>query len=83
MLGDLGSHMVDLARWLVGEIVGVSAQLSTFVAREGPRGGSLEAANDAAILLVQFESGAQGSIQVSGVAHVGDRNQEPHLVLHG
>lgn len=83
VLGDLGSHMVDLALWLVGDIVDVSARLSTFVAREGPQGNSLEAANDAANLLVRFENGAQGLIQLSGVAHVGDRLQEQHVLLHG
>ncbi|KUO08240.1 Gfo/Idh/MocA family protein [Streptomyces sp. DSM 15324] len=36
-LGDLGAHIVDLAQYLTGELlVGVSAQLETFV-RERPR----------------------------------------------
>src|SRR6478752_8748371 len=35
-LGDLGAHVIDLARYLVGEIADVSAQTATFVKdREG------------------------------------------------
>ena len=35
------------------------------------------------MLLIEFETGAQGTIQVSGVAHTGDRGQEQHITLHG
>jgi predicted dehydrogenase len=83
VLGDLGSHMIDLARWLVGDISRVSAHLSTFVERPGPEGEPLDPANDAATLLLEFENGAQGTIQLSAVAHVGERGQEQHVVLHG
>src|SRR5437763_11417497 len=40
ILGDLGSHMADLARWLVGDITNVSALLGTYVPRPGPDGGA-------------------------------------------
>src|SRR5204863_9035868 len=33
VLGDLGSHAIDLARWLVGDIAQVRAQLGTAVTR--------------------------------------------------
>ncbi len=46
ILGDLGSHMIDLARWYVGEIASVSAHLHTYVARAGVDGQPLEPAND-------------------------------------
>jgi predicted dehydrogenase len=82
-LGDLGSHMIDMARWTCGEVVQVSAQLSTFVERPGPEGQPLAPANDAAMLLLEFESGAQGTIQLSAVAHTADRNQEQYVLLHG
>ena len=83
ILGDLGSHMIDLARWTIGDIARVSAQISTFVERPGSEGEDLDPANDAAMLLLEFENGAQGSIQVSAVAHTADRVQEQRMVLHG
>lgn len=82
ILADLGAHMIDFARWQVGEIARVSAQMATLVERPGPEGHPLDPANDAALLL-QFENGAQGVIQVSAVAHVAERDQEQHVVLHG
>jgi predicted dehydrogenase len=39
ILGDIGSHAIDTARWLVGEISAVSAQLGAFVERPGADGG--------------------------------------------
>ena len=83
ILGDLGSHMIDLARWYFGDMVGVSARLSTFVERPGKDDQPLDPANDSALLTLQFENDAVGVIQVSAVAHVGDRGQEQHVVLHG
>jgi predicted dehydrogenase len=82
-LGDLGSHMIDLARWFVGDIARVSAHLGVYVDRPGPQGQALDPANDAALLVVEFANGAQGVIQLSAVAHTGDRLQEQHIVLHG
>jgi predicted dehydrogenase len=84
ILGDLGSHMIDLARWYVGDIARVSGRLRTFVDRVGPGGQPLlEAANDAALLSAEFADGAEGTILVSAVAHVGDRGIEGRVVLHG
>jgi predicted dehydrogenase len=83
ILGDLGSHMIDFARWYVGDIAKVSAHLTTFVERSDPDGQPLDPANDAALLAIEFVNGAQGIIQVSAVAHVGDRLVEQHLSLHG
>ena len=83
ILGDIGSHMIDFARWYAGDIARVSAYLTTFVERPGPEGQALDPANDSALLAVEFENGAQGVIHVSAVAHVGDREQEQHVILHG
>jgi predicted dehydrogenase len=83
ILGDLGSHMIDLARWFVGDIAKVSGQLTTFVDRPDPNGERLDAANDAAMVAVQFANGAQGTIHVSAVAHIGERGQEQQVILHG
>ena len=56
-LGDLGAHVVDLARYLVGEIDAVSALTATFQpGRE---------VDDAVESVVAFESGAVGTIEAS------------------
>jgi len=82
-LGDLGCHMIDLARWLVGDIARVSAHLGAFVDRPRTDGQPYASANDAAALLLEFANSAQGIIQVSFAAHEADRGQEQHIVLHG
>ena len=79
VLADLGSHMIDLARWLVGDISRVSAHLSTFLDRPGPDGNPLNAANDSAVLAVEFVDGTQGIIHASAVAHQADRSQEQEI----
>jgi len=74
ILGDLGSHMIDMARWFVGEIAQVSGRLTrTDLARPGPDGADTSTfLHDTATVMVQFASGATGTIQVSGARLVGD-----------
>jgi predicted dehydrogenase len=83
VLGDLGSHTIDLARWLVGDIDRVSAGLSVSVRRLGKDGGPINPANDSARLLVEFANGAYGVIQASAVAHTANRDQQQHIRLFG
>ncbi|MAG34601.1 MAG: dehydrogenase [Deltaproteobacteria bacterium] len=67
-LGDIGSHSLDLARYLVGEIAEVSGLLETFV-KERPlpdgRGTGVVDVDDAALSLLRFANGAIGSIEGS------------------
>jgi predicted dehydrogenase len=56
-LGDLGAHVIDLARYLVGEIAAVSALTATF-----QPGRDVDDAVEAA---VAFSSGAVGTIEAS------------------
>jgi predicted dehydrogenase len=72
-LGDLGSHSIDQARLLVGEIARVSAHLAGPVPLTTPEGSTITPTNQTAILLLEFADGAQGVIHVSGLANVGDR----------
>src|SRR3954454_24594488 len=59
-LGDIGAHVIDLARYLVGEITDVTAELATFwPGRE---------VDDAVESTVRFESGAVGTIEASRFA---------------
>jgi predicted dehydrogenase len=61
-LGDLGAHVIDLARYLVGEPVAVSGLLKTFVAE---REGRAVDVDDAFEATVEFESGAVGTLEAS------------------
>ena len=64
-LGDLGAHVVDLARFLAGEPASVSGFAKTFLP-----GRQVDDAVEAA---VQFESGAVGTIEATRFA-LGRRN---------
>lgn len=83
ILGDLGVHMIDMAHWCLGDIAKVSAHLPTYVARPGVASQPLDPANDAALLTLQYADGSQGVIQVSAVAHIGQRGLECQIVLYG
>ncbi len=69
-LGDIGTHIIDLARYLVGEISTVSAITRTFV-RDRP--GGTVTVDDAFESAVEFESGAVGTLEASRFA-VGRKN---------
>ena len=64
-LGDLGAHVIDLARFLVGDISTVSALVHTFLP-----GRQVDDAIEAA---VEFEAGAIGTIEATRLA-LGRRN---------
>ena len=83
VLGDYGSHMIDLARYLVGEIGRVQAQLATHAPRHGPDGRPRYGACDTATLLLEFRYGGQGTIELSAVARTHDPALEQAVVLHG
>ena len=59
-LGDLGAHSIDLARYLVGEPVAVSAVVRTFV--DGHE------VDDAFVATVEFANGAIGTLEASRLA---------------
>lgn len=83
VIGDSGSHMFDLARYMVGDISEVSARLATNVQRQGLNGQPLDPASDSAMALVEFEGGASGTVQVSMVARVDDTFLEQQVALYG
>jgi len=82
---DLGSHAVDLARFLVGEISKVTAMLKTFITERplpGADAGTFKAGStdasaemgevtveDAAFMVVEFVTGALGSFDTSRFAN--------------
>jgi predicted dehydrogenase len=61
-LGDLGAHIVDLARHLVGEIATVSGLTRTFVT---DRAGHTVDVDDAFEAAVEFENGVIGTLEAS------------------
>jgi predicted dehydrogenase len=71
VLGDLGSHMIDMATWLLGPIASLSAHAPRMIDRAGFDGATPKATNDTAHLTVEFTSGAQGLIDVSGLVRLG------------
>jgi predicted dehydrogenase len=77
-VADLGSHLVDLARYLVGEPVAVSAFTRTFV---GERDGATVDVDDACSAVVEFGGGAVGTLEASRAA--GRRSNELVFELDG
>ncbi len=82
-LFDLGSHSVDLARYLVGDVQAVTAMLKTFIPERplpGQGAGTFKAGtastdkgmvtvDDAAFMLAEFENGALGAFETSRFAN--------------
>jgi predicted dehydrogenase len=86
VIGDLASHWIHLARWILGDTeASVSALATSFVERRPrPDGTPYEAAEDSAVLNVRYASGAYGVLQVSAVCWEGTPfGQTHHLEVHG
>lgn len=95
-VGDIGSHVVDLARYLVGEISEVNSIVSTFI-KDRPLqssgfdslGGATKSdgprgevdVDDEAVTLVKFRDGAVGSIEATRNAW--GRNNFITFEIHG
>jgi predicted dehydrogenase len=71
-LGDFGAHLVDLARFLVGEVAEVAGTTETFVEERPVEAGSEEMSpvtvDDGAAFLARFENRAIGTFEASRVA---------------
>jgi predicted dehydrogenase len=68
-IGDLGSHLIDMATWMLGRIEEVSAISSTFVRSRDDAGQVRDVeVDDASSALVRFASGAQGTMEVARAA---------------
>jgi predicted dehydrogenase len=96
-LGDIGTHVIDFARHLVGEITAVSAMAQRYIDdRPVPEGGADQLAgaqkltggrrepvdvDDEVMMLVRFENGAVGSIEATRAAH--GRKNHLGFEVHG
>jgi predicted dehydrogenase len=71
-LGDLAAHVIDVARFIVGEITEVSAALETFVKErplvDNPKKKGRVTVDDASVSLVRFANSAIGTIEASRFA---------------
>ena len=85
ILGDLGSHWLDMARWFLGEVTAVSANRDCFVDRDPrPDGTAYTQLEDSAVIHARFESGASATLQCSAVCWEGTPFGQIHaLDLHG
>jgi predicted dehydrogenase len=78
VLGDIGSHLVDMVRWWLGDLTAVSAQW-LHVTRERP-GGAVDA-DEACFFLARSACGAQAVFQASKL--VAGRGNYQRIELFG
>jgi len=79
ILGDLGSHLIHMAIWLLGDVVAVTGRLGFDVSRNGID----NLANDTAHILLEFASGAHAQFYITATAHMIDNPMKALVGLHG
>ncbi|MFQ5615540.1 MAG: Gfo/Idh/MocA family protein, partial [Anaerolineales bacterium] len=69
-LGDLGAHIIDLGRFLAGEVKSVSAMTRTFIPERPEANGSMGrvTVDDAFVAAVEFENGVIGTLEATRFA---------------
>lgn len=71
-ISDLGSHILDLTRFLVGEVESVAGAAATFVKErplpESPQKKGKVEVEDSAVACIKFTNGALGTIETSWMA---------------
>lgn len=95
-LGDIGTHVLDMARYLVGEIDSVNALLSTFIKSRPVQSGGADQlgtskggdgprgdvdVDDEVITMLRFDNGAVGSMEATRNAY--GRNNYITFEIHG
>ncbi|RJS87894.1 gfo/Idh/MocA family oxidoreductase, partial [Candidatus Bathyarchaeota archaeon] len=84
-LGDLGAHIIDLARFLVGDIKSVCGMMETFIKErplpENPEKKGKVDVDDVFIAMVRFKNGAIGSLEASRFC-AGRKNYQ-RVEIHG
>ncbi len=76
-IGDLGTHMIDLTRYLVGEITSVGGMTRTFIKERPKDDGTMGTVDvdDAFVATVGFENGAIGTLEATRFA-AGRKNHQ-------
>ncbi len=69
-LGDLGSHIIDIARYLVGEPKSLVAKVGTFIKERPGKGGKAEkvTVDDTFSAAVEYKNGALGTLEATRFA---------------
>ncbi len=69
-LGDLGAHIIDLGRYLVGEVKSVCGMTRTFIEDRPGEDGTMGKVDvdDAFTALLEFENGALGAVEATRFA---------------
>ena len=84
-LGDLGAHIIDLARFLVGEVKSVCGMTETFIKGrplpENPEKKGKVDVDDVFIAMARFKNGAIGSFEASRFC-AGRKNYQ-RIEIHG
>jgi predicted dehydrogenase len=95
-LGDIGTHVIDLARYLVGDIASVSSILSTYIPERPLQEGGADSlgvsrgsdgprgevdVDDEVMTMLRFTGGAVGSLEATRNAH--GRNNFLTFEIHG
>jgi len=84
-LGDIGSHVIDLVRWWLGDFARVCGTLRTFVSDRPRAVGAVEraavTADDAAVFQADLACGAQAVFMASKTA--AGRSNYQRVELHG
>ena len=85
VIGDIGSHFLDLARWFLGEVSSIGCLSRSFVPRaERPDGRPYERSEDSAVMTLEFASGAYATVLASAVCHEPTSFGQVHeLDIHG
>ncbi|MFH1009466.1 MAG: Gfo/Idh/MocA family oxidoreductase [Candidatus Latescibacterota bacterium] len=84
-LFDIGSHVLDVVRFLLGDFAGVFAETETFVRERTlpnqPGKMGKVAVDDLSLLLLKMKNGALGTLEASRVAT--GANDELRIEIHG
>jgi predicted dehydrogenase len=96
-VGDIGTHVIDFARYLVGEIAAVNAIVKTYIPTRPKQSGGFDKlgttsggadaprgevdVDDEMLTMLKFESGAVGSIEATRNAY--GRNNFLTFEVHG
>ncbi len=86
LLGALGSHQIDLLRWLLGDLKRVCGHLHTVVKeRPHPETGELVpvTSDDYCAFFVELQNGAVGAVVLDATARAPSVEESWRVVLHG
>jgi len=82
-MGDLGTHIIDLAHYLVGDFRSVSGKTTTFITERPDDSGAMRKVDvdDAFVATVEFANGALGTLEASRFA--GGRKNYNNFEING